>query len=162
MAANRLCQYEVYNIAVGDHDGEVDLLVPRATSGRASVFTGHAGTVPHNRITVPLRRFDDAVEWRALPGKVFLKVDVEGSEFRFLSGAATMLRALGPNILMEIHPGAMKSAGTDVDDIKRLLSQIGYLTYRELDAPDVQLSLSSLESGRQRNVLFDGPGQHDG
>ena len=57
LTANALGKFQIYNLAVGDRDGEIELLVPLGTSGSAGIFPEHSATHDHHKITVPLRRF---------------------------------------------------------------------------------------------------------
>ena len=111
LTANALCKFQIHNLAVGDTDGEIELLVPLGTSGSAGVFPEHSATHQYNAIKVPLRRFDQLVDWRKFTGKVLLKLDIEGSECAFLSGARQMITSLKPTLIFEVHPTSLKAAG---------------------------------------------------
>lgn len=147
--------FEVHALALGDRDGTVDLFVPRSYSGTAGVFAAHSGTHPHRRVSVPLRRFDDEVTWRQFPGSVFVKLDVEGSEYAFLRGAAEMIRARRPVLLMEFNRGALDASATSEELLTSLLQDLGYTDYAELDAPAVRRPLRDIATAAQgtRNVL---------
>lgn len=68
---------------------------------------------------------DDLVEVHGLnPG--FLKIDVEGFEKSVLLGAAGILRRFNPILLIEADDPMLKSAGSSVADIHRLVSAYGY------------------------------------
>ncbi len=62
------------------------------------------------RLQVALRRCDDALAWRQFPGRLVVKLDIEGSEYAFLQGAAQMLSTLTPPLLMEINPLSLRAA----------------------------------------------------
>lgn len=154
LAANALCKFQILNLAVGDRDGEIELLVPVGTSGSAGVFPEHSATHQHNSIKVPLRRFDDLVAWQNFTGKVVLKLDVEGSECAFLSGATNMIKALQPNLIIEVHPTSLKAAGATGDRLKELLQELGYSRYAEIHDCDRTFALEELNTGIQRNVVM--------
>lgn len=147
--------FEVHALALGDREGTVDLLVPHSYSGTAGVFSAHSGTHPHRRVAVPLRRGDEALDWQRFPGSLFVKLDVEGSEYAFLRGARKMIRALRPVLLMEINADSMAASATSEEALKGLLQDLGYAEYAELDAHDLRLPLSGLDMAPQisRNVL---------
>ncbi|NJR66724.1 MAG: FkbM family methyltransferase [Leptolyngbyaceae cyanobacterium CRU_2_3] len=105
LALNALCNFQVHQIAVGEFDGEIELLVPQDTSGSAGIYPEHSGTHNHNILKVPVKRFDDLMDWRILPGKTLVKLDVEGSEIAFLTGARQMIISRRPKLILEIHPG---------------------------------------------------------
>lgn len=152
--ANALCKFHIYNLAVGDRDGEIELLVPIGTSGSAGIFPEHSATHDHNAIKVPLRRFDQLVDWQKFTGQVMLKLDVEGSECAFLEGARAMLTALKPKLIIEVHPHSLRAAGATGDRLKQLLIELGYNHYAELHQCDHLYPLTSLNTSQQRNVMI--------
>ncbi|PZU92862.1 MAG: hypothetical protein DCE90_17565 [Pseudanabaena sp.] len=154
LKANAQCKFQILNLAVGDSDGEIELLVPIGTSGSAGVFPEHSATHQHNVIKVPLRRFDELVDWRNFTGKVVLKLDVEGSECAFLLGASAMIRALHPQLIIEVHPNSLKAAGATGDRLKQLLQDLGYKHYAEIKNCDRIFSLADLDTSVQRNVVI--------
>ena len=154
LTANALGKFQIYNLAVGDRDGEIELLVPLGTSGSAGIFPEHSATHDHHKITVPLRRFDQLVDWRSFTGKAMLKLDVEGSECAFLTGAREMITALKPNLIIEVHPQSLKAAGATGDRLKQLLTELGYDHYAELHEYDRLYPLEHLNTSKQRNVMI--------
>ena len=155
LSANALCKFQILNLAVGDTDGEIELLVPLGTSGSAGIFPEHSATHQYNAIKVPLRRFDELVDWQNFTGKVLLKLDVEGSECAFLSGARQMIIARKPNLIIEIHPTSLKAAGETGDRLKQLLMELGYNRYVEIDDGDDRIfALEDLNTNIQRNVVM--------
>ncbi len=154
LTANALCKFQIHNLAVGDTDGEIELLVPIGTSGSAGVFPEHSATHQFNAIKVPIRRFDDLVDWQKFTGKVLLKLDVEGSECSFLAGASKMITALKPTLIIEIHPTSLKAAGATGDKLKQLLQELGYTSYVEMNDCDRIFALQDLNTDIQRNVVM--------
>jgi FkbM family methyltransferase len=155
LTANAVGKFQIHNLAVGNTDGEIELLVPIGTSGSAGIFPEHSAIDRHQVIKVPLRRFDDLVDWQKFTGKVVLKLDVEGSECAFLLGASQMIRALKPKLIIEVHPNSLKAAGATGDELKQLLQSLGYTHYVELDSEDKRtFCLEDLNTNLQRNVLM--------
>lgn len=148
--------FKVYALALGDREGHVDLLIPQSYSGAAGVFSAYSGTHPHRRVTVPLRRCDEVFDWEQFPGSLFVKLDVEGSEYAFLQGAREMIRARRPVLLMEINAEALEASTTSEQELKALLHDLGYTEYAELDAHMVRHPLSELNMAPEisRNVLL--------
>lgn len=157
LAANAKCKFKVHNFACGDRNGEVDFYIPESTSGTAGLFPGFSATAAHRKLTVPLKRFDDAIDWKSFPGKIFLKLDVEGSEMAFLLGAREMIRARRPQFLLEINPASSRAAGTSVESMIQLLREMGYENFVELKFPVKQTSLAEINTHRQRNVIVTAP-----
>lgn len=154
LTANAICKFQIYNLAVGDTDGEIELLVPIGTSGSAGIFPEHSATHQYKTFTVPLKRFDELVDWQNFTGKVVLKLDVEGSECAFLSGARKMITALKPTLIIEVHPTSLRAAGATGDQLKKLLQELGYKYYAEIADRDRTFALEDLNTNIQRNVVM--------
>jgi FkbM family methyltransferase len=154
LSINALCDFQVYPVAVGNIEGETEFLIPLGTSGSAGIFAEHSGTNKFNAINVPIKRFDDLVEWQGFLGKTLIKLDIEGSESAFLLGATKMINALKPTLIIEIHPGTLKASKTTGADLKLLLQDLGYGHYAEMDNLKVTFPLASLNTQAQRNVVI--------
>jgi len=154
LGSNAACPFQVCQMALGNADGEVDFFIPDDTTGSAGVFRSHSATHRYRSVRVPMKRFDAAVNWRALPGKIVLKVDVEGSEYDFLMGARKMITERAPTLILEIHPGTLKASGRTGDALMQLLAELGYRCYAEQESPRESFSLESLDTSRQRDVIL--------
>lgn len=154
LEANLNCRYQVHQIALGDSNGEVNFFVPHDTSGCAGIFASHSASHKHSIFKVPLRRLDDAFEWLNFPGSVFVKLDIEGSEYEFLKGAKEMLKNRKPYVMVEVHPETIKASGVSNNAMKNLLIQIGYRYFIELDNISEAILLRNLDTDRQRNILI--------
>ena len=99
---------------------------------------------------VPLKRFDDAVDWNNFRGNVFVKLDVEGSEPAFLRGARQMIRRHRPRMLLEINPVSLAAAGSSVADLRGLLIELGYTRFTLADAAHAIADLDERHAG---NIL---------
>ena len=155
LTATAASPFEVHQLACGDRDLEVELFVPivtRVGSGSASLFADHQSG-PKARVQVRQALLDDAVDWHGFPGRVFLKLDVEGSEMAFLRGAERMIRARRPLILIEINPDSARAAGYGVGDLLDKLSELGYDRAVELDRLSDAAPLATLNHAPQRNVV---------
>ena len=101
---------EVYNLAISDHHGRVSMSIPVREDGlpnlyRAEIGEGQAvACVPLDSIPGPLH---------------FIKIDVEGHELEVLKGAAELLRAYKPALLVE----------TDQRAVFSFLADFGYSPY---------------------------------
>ena len=130
-------RFIVHNVACGDATGTARLYVPRATSGSGGLASpSHSAVSRHQATTVPLVRLDDLLPPERLPGRVFLKLDVEGSEPGCLAGARDFLGSARPAILIEINPKALEAAGSSPAALTARLRESGYDRYlggRDLD-----------------------------
>jgi FkbM family methyltransferase len=151
--ANGLRHCKMYEVACSDRDGLSDFYIPSAGSGSGGLYERFSANADHRRISVKTVRFDDAIDWKCLPGRVLIKIDVEGSEFSFLLGAERMLRCRRPRILFEINPVSAQAAGHSVGDVLRLLGSLGYARFAEIDRYPETTSLREVDCTRQRNLL---------
>jgi FkbM family methyltransferase len=154
LSINASCNFQVFPVAVGNIEGEAEFLIPHGTSGSAGIFAEHSGTDRFNAIVVPIKRFDELVEWQEFLGRTLIKLDIEGSESAFLLGANRMINALKPTLIIEIHPGTLKASKTTGEDLKLSLRDLGYRHYAEMDNLKVTFPLDVLNTQVQRNVVI--------
>lgn len=150
---NTKCNFKVLEFACGEKDGEIEFYVPNWSSGSAGVFAGFSATTPHRKLKVPLKRFEDMVDWKSFRGKILLKIDVEGSELFFLRGASQMLRTLHPHILFEINPKSAEAAGLSVEASLNYLRELGYTQYAEMIFPIQLRPFQEIDVAQERNIL---------
>jgi FkbM family methyltransferase len=153
LAANARCPYEIHRVACGDRNDTITFYIPHDSSGSAGIFPEFSAQSGEQELSVPLKRFDELVNWRDFPGQVFLKLDVEGSELLFFKGAIEMIRARKPSILLEINPGSMQAAAVDADTLIQQLQTLGYEEFVEIAQPQHRKPLSTLETKPQRNII---------
>lgn len=155
LAYNSRGQYQVQAIACGEQNGQVEFYIPKGSSGEAGVFPTFSATAMHQKSIVPLKRFDDAFDWKLFPGQLFVKLDVEGSELAFLHGARMMISLRKPHIMMEINPFSMKASGVTGEIIGHYLMELGYKQFVEIETPTVKMPLEelALPYKRNRNVV---------
>jgi len=151
--ANHFSNAEVREIACSDRAGIAKFYIPDAFSGTGGVYQGFSASSDHRAIDVHLVRLDDAVDWVELPGHVFLKVDVEGSELACLDGAENMIRHHCPTILIELNPASAAAAGHSVQDIVRRLHRYGYRWFSEVQDYPHSMSLDEIDCSRERNIV---------
>lgn len=105
-----LTNVEVFNAAISDHHGRVAMSVPMRDDGTPNLYRAQVGegdAVPCFPLDSVLERVD------------FIKIDVEGHEFEVLKGAAELLRAHRPQLLVETEQPAVFS----------FLGDLGYSPY---------------------------------
>lgn len=152
-AANGFAHAQVHEFACGDHEGDATFYVPRMMSGVGGLYEDFSGGPGRRRFNVRVRRLDDLLAGQHLPGRVLMKLDVEGSELPVLRGAAAFLRARQPLILLELNPASARGAGYAVDDLLAFLQGLGYDRFAEsADFPSTT-PLDSTDTQSQRNVF---------
>jgi FkbM family methyltransferase len=113
-------EIDVAPYAAGEADGEAVLSLPNG--GNHGMFT--LGRVSSTQtITVPVCRIDDIVGDMRID---FIKMDIEGSEYKALLGAETTIARSRPPILIELNERALKACGSSARQVKELLRQYGY------------------------------------
>ena len=147
-------KFHMHPIACGEKEATITFYIPLGSSGSAGRFAAYSAQAAHTEVQVPMKRFDEAVDWRAFPGEVFLKLDIEGSELAFLTGAANFINTRRPRILMEVNPVTLSGAGLTIAQLIAPLLAAGYRNFIEVDQPAMRHSLETLDAARQRNVVL--------
>lgn len=153
LQANAASPYQVYATAVGDREGVIDFFRPQCTSGSAGLYANHSATHAYSTLTVPIKPIDQLLDWQKLPGKILIKLDIEGSEYAFLKGATQLIQTRKPNLIVEVHPKTLAIAGQSDQDLMQLLQKLGYASYSELSNVQVKLPLTQLAMNWQRNII---------
>jgi FkbM family methyltransferase len=142
----------IHPVGLSDHQGSVELQIPIDDSGVE--HDASASMEPHlfaraRAQVVSLRTLDSY----GLEGARFLKIDVEGHESNVLKGAAALLAASRPAVLVEIERRHLARPMVEVFD---LIVQSGYVgwfldrgvlrTIAQFD-PAVDQSMTAFEGG---------------
>ena len=117
---NGMQNIEVVPVAVGDQDGEATLTLP--SGANFGMFT-LGNVVGSESFKVPIRKIDDIVGERKID---FIKMDIEGSEYRALIGARKTIERDQPAILIELNEFALQSCSSSTSQVKTILSEFGY------------------------------------
>jgi FkbM family methyltransferase len=138
LAALGPSRFQVHQIACGQRTEEIEFYIPSATSGSGGLFPKFSAQSHHRTIHVAMRPLDDVIDWRGLPGRILMKLDVEGSELSCLRGAGQLIRATAPVLMLEINPSAMRAAATPKAALIKMVLDLGYerfVTPAELEFP---------------------------
>lgn len=112
---------DVFAVALGDRDAEVDLFLPRHAV-QASFVSREADST---KVTVPLRRLDTLISEAKLAGPDIIKIDIEGAELQFFQGARKTLADHKPVLIFECD-GNARRFGHDIGDVIAFLRPLGY------------------------------------
>jgi FkbM family methyltransferase len=140
LRANGFDDVEVFPLGLSDAAGLATLF--GAATG-ASLIDGWADAPASLQRIVPLSTLDTLLGDRFPGARLFVKIDVEGTELRVLRGAArTLRRQPAPTWLVEITRGELHPGGAnpDFDAVFQLFSQAGYAA-TSVDAFDQPISL---------------------
>src|SRR5690554_2963533 len=119
---NELKNVEVYNVAVSDSSGYVsipDFKLPNPGT-RIGDFNNN------QQIKVPSLTIDEFIsQENIIPN--FIKIDVEGAEFKVLKGMTNALKNNSLTLLVEIHVSQLiKYYDTDYKDVLKFSADLGY------------------------------------
>ena len=145
--ANRFSNAKVHQLALSDHEGESTFYIPE-NRGLAGVYQGFSGNGGHKQIRVTLDTLDQQLSGMYVPGQLFIKLDVEGSELPFLCGAENTIRERKPSILMEINPDSAAAAGYTLADLIGKLKSLGYTHFAEMNEYPRSMSFDEISADR--------------
>ncbi len=80
---------------------------------------------------VPVTTLDAYAAKKGVTRVDLVKVDVDGYEFKVLSGAVRTLERFRPHLIVEFGRQTLHDAGDSLDDLIRLLAGLGYSFYSE-------------------------------
>jgi FkbM family methyltransferase len=125
LRANGLHNVTVLAAAASDVDGQVAFEVA-GDSAYGSTREVLSGWGTAEVIQVSAVRLD--TEWRrhGMPRVSVIKIDVEGAELRVLRGAENLLRALRPQLLIEVP---------DPDELEQIMRYLSSFDYERLETP---------------------------
>ena len=136
LEVQRACLFSnvlVREIALAAEPGPVDVFLPGADSGQASLARHSAGswsTQPvverHKCLADTLDRYVTSNEINRLD---FVKCDVEGAELLVMRGGYEALRRFHPVLHLEVCRNWMTGFGYTVTDLLQLLRTLGYASY---------------------------------
>jgi FkbM family methyltransferase len=129
LGRNGLDNVTVVPAAIGAASGLADLHLAHG------VHAGHntLGSFAHDDVVraslerVPIEPLDAVIARLGLAQVDFVKIDVEGAEARVIDGAATVLNAMRPIMLLEVNDKALRAQGNCADSlIGTLRGDLGY------------------------------------
>ena len=124
--ANGVSQVTVIRRGLLDLKGAVKM----TESFGASNFILDGTTAKSTAIEISVERLDDFVAEEGLERVDLVKVDIEGSETRFLRGALDTLRRHRPYLMMEVRDEFLARAGSGVSELLEVTIRAGYRRYR--------------------------------
>lgn len=120
---NGFSQVRLIKTALSDAAGEAVLSLPRGDN--LGMFTlGAVETTESYR--VDLRTLDDVLDEAGIKSLALIKIDIEGSEYRALCGAARTIRRFKPAILIELNESALTRCGSSSSAVRQFLRDVGY------------------------------------
>ncbi len=143
----RVARLKIYETAVGDHEGEVKMILPRNGKTRMQGLSH----VKHESITewndgdeyaVPLNTLDNLLNGEPIQG---IKIDVENFEYFALKGGKRILESNKPVIYAELW---------DNDNRTHCLDLLSGFDYRPFVIENGNLTPFLKEKHQQQNFIF--------
>lgn len=131
---NRLDNLTIFEFGIGNKDEEKTMYLAGTGSTVENGFSG--GNVTGER-KISIKKIDGIVQSKAIALPDFIKIDVEGHEFKVLQGAENSIRKNKPVLFIEIAH-SLEAIGRhyinkDYQKTFEFLGQIGYRSYRLQD-----------------------------
>lgn len=124
LAMNALTNVEVIPHLVGDAERDDVLLYPHSRDGAMHSIVRRS---PEHGAAIRKRQIclDTICAERGLVPEV-IKIDVEGAEIGVLAGAARVLRATRPTIILSVHPRHLAALGRSTNELREQIDALGY------------------------------------
>lgn len=147
--------FDVIEVACSDVEGRESFYVPTDSSGSAGLFQSFSGAGPQTTLEVRTARLDDLLPIADLPGRIVMKLDVEGAESRVLAGAERLLATRRPHLIMEVNPHTLQASETHRDNLIGTMAGLGYRAFLEVgDLDAAPVPLKQLDSNTHHNILL--------
>lgn len=124
--SNKAHSVKAHPCALGARRSVMWLEVDGSNTG-AGVVSEHQGARAMGRVDVI--DLDGLVPGLNCGQIDFVKLDIEGAEFDFLSGAKEVLMRDVPVLMVEVSPSQLKRRGCTVDELLVLLRSMGYESF---------------------------------
>jgi FkbM family methyltransferase len=128
---NRLANVKTFPYALADESGSANLYTfgeDYANQGMSSL-TPVDGTEAQHSIPIECKTLDEVAESESLDRLDLIKIDTEGYEAKVIMGAKKSLASFRPSLLLEYNKAHWQRAGHTLEDVKSLLTDLGYELY---------------------------------
>jgi hypothetical protein len=119
---NNVDRVEVVDAALSERDG--DVIVYQPLNEDAAYASLRSRGVAEKRTQVPCLTLDEIC--RDLSSLTWIKMDVEGAEYRVLQGGTRTITRFWPDMVLEWHSGSLNEMGTQEEELRSLLVRWGY------------------------------------
>jgi len=95
---------EIYNKAAHLSNGKITLNIPNGNSGASTSSLIKKANVSYESVVIKSLNFLNFLKKKKLKSDDFIKIDIEGGEYKLLSFIGPILRKKKPNIYLAPHP----------------------------------------------------------
>lgn len=146
--SNGFDNVDLYPIALGEQPGTLKMQLDPTNKGQSMVVGNDQDDAPAQErkqkgfvpteMDLEVTSIDTVAQSNPdLKNVLVAKVDIEGSEGKFLQGAEQLLADNPPcYLMMELNPSFLKNAGTPVPFIEDLLRKAGYERKEQMQEPN--------------------------
>lgn len=149
---NGVSNVTVVEAGLSDHAQILTASFPRSETGMASIRTVAGAT--HSE-QIRLERGDDLASALGLPPPDVIKIDVEGAEFKALSGMPRLLGSASA-VLVEVTPPYLEELGASATRLRDLLADHGFTEHQVVSR--IRCWLDDGTEFEQTNEIFSKPG----
>ena len=104
-------------------------------------------------MAVEVVTLDSVISRDPLNGRLFIKIDVEGSELRVLAGGKQIISTHKPVIMVELNPWSARAADGSTSALIDMLANLGYRSFSTTTLFPRQLQRSDIPLEGQHNLL---------
>lgn len=141
-----LSNVQLFNMALGDKDANVDLIFSYENNGRIMDPLTRIGNSQGN---IKMTTLDRIITSLNIERVDFIKIDVEGFEFNVLKGAVNVISKFHPLILMEVDNQWLERYSSSSKNICNFLEQFAYKPFVLKDN-----RFKIIEDNVQGNIYF--------
>lgn len=134
--SNSFNNIKVFNFGLGDEIGKFNLFInDEANRGCNRISFDDDTTIESNSIEV--NTIDNWVESSNITIINLIKIDVEGFEYKVLSGGKHLLKKMHPTLFIELDNDNLKAVGDSALDVIELLFTLGYKSIYNAETNEV-------------------------
>lgn len=119
----------IVNAAASDVPGKATFHIPTMASGTGSLLSSGGENDGGVAVDVEVSTIDEICRRQGINRVDLIKIDVEGFEYKALTGASEIIRKSRPLIWFELNPEAQQRAGVSIGELFRLFENLGYRTF---------------------------------
>ena len=126
---------KVENIGLGDEKGEYNLIVDTETNRGMNRISHDAEQFNGSKIKV-----DTLASWHAssaISTIDLIKIDVEGYEYKVLTGGIDLLKKFKPTLFIELDDNNLRAVGNNASELVELLQGLNYKVFHSINGKEI-------------------------